>query len=551
MQQLTGNRVSLNGSRRSSTSAPLCTVAEKESLSANKNGSDAEQSLRENEERYRLATEAINGVIYDWDIRTGIIHRSAGLFELIGVRPEEASSEVDWWKNRMHPDDWRCASESMNRVLQNHDTVFENEYRVRHKDGRWIHIRDKGRVVYDEGGAPRRVVGCSEDITERVNARLEIAEMADRFRTLADNIGQLVWIGDHAGKPVWCNKRWMDFLAVGPDEFVWESVIARGHADLVRQVSEALAQGVDWEETLPLRGKDGTVRWFLSRVTATRDRSGAVIRWFGSHTDITELREAHAALRASIEAAEQARLEAEAERANADAANRAKDQFLAALSHELRTPLSPVMMGIDLLGRRADLPPAAAEVLAMIKRNIKLEARLIDDLLDLNRIVHGKLSFSFHPVDLHKIVQQALDVVSPQFAAKQQELVSELNATQVELSGDAGRLQQVVWNLLTNASKFTPRGGRITLRSADKSGCFCLEVIDTGIGFPPETAERIFEPFEQADLKVTKEFGGLGLGLAISNATVLAHRGKITASSRGPGKGATFRILLPLTGVPA
>ena len=195
------------------------------------------------------------------------------------------------------------------------------------------------------------------------------------------------------------------------------------------------------------------------------------------------------------------------------------------------------------------------EGLEMIQRNVTLEAQFIDELLDLTRISRGKFELSREPVDLHDVIRLAAEVALPDIEAKSQRLHFELNAERHELPGDVKRLQQVFWNLLKNAAKFTPERGAITIRTRnepaapDSPELIVIEVSDDGIGFDPEAAERIFTAFTQASEEITQKFGGLGLGLAISKVTVDAHQGTLGASSAGSGQGATFTVCLPLAGL--
>jgi PAS domain S-box-containing protein len=262
--------------------------------------------------------------------------------------------------------------------------------------------------------------------------------------------------------------------------------------------------------------------------------------------DLTAAREAQQALEQSRADLWEALQENERAREQAEAAVRAKDHFLAVLSHELRTPLTPVLMAVQTLARRKDLPEPVVDALEMIRRNVKIEAQFIDDMLDVTRIERGKLELVCQPMDLHQALRHALEVADPDIQEKKQTLTVSLEATQHELVGDFTRLQQAFWNLLKNASKFTPEGGPIRVSSRNEDGCVCIEVCDGGIGFEPGAEERIFNPFVQADSSVTQKFGGLGLGLAITKATIDGHGGKLTASSKGPDRGATFIVALPL-----
>ncbi len=239
--------------------------------------------------------------------------------------------------------------------------------------------------------------------------------------------------------------------------------------------------------------------------------------------------------------------ELERAKESAEAANRAKDQFLAVLSHELRTPLTPALATAMNLELQENLDPAELRrSLHVIRRNIELEARLIDDLLDLTRIARGKLRLEMEEVDAHDAIRHAVDMVHSEILGKGSNLVLDLQAERHCLKADAARLLQVVWNLLLNAIKFTPKDGRIDLRTFNEGNKFVMELADTGIGISPDLLRKIFEPFEQAEQLTARRFGGLGLGLAVAKGLVEAHGGTIGAESEGVGCGATFRITFDL-----
>lgn len=235
------------------------------------------------------------------------------------------------------------------------------------------------------------------------------------------------------------------------------------------------------------------------------------------------------------------------ELAEAQAASRAKDRFLAILSHELRTPLTPVLTAVQMLQASPDLSPDAHETLALIRRNVEMEARLIDDLLDITRISRGKLILQESSTDLHEKLANAMRTIEDDVRGKQLTLVTDLRATRTRLSADPTRLQQVFWNLLKNAVKFTAEGGTVTVSTADApNGCVRVEVADTGVGIAPAAIGRVFDAFEQGGAEITRQFGGLGLGLNISKALVEAHGGKIGVHSDGLGRGARFAVELPV-----
>src|SRR5437763_442333 len=297
-----------------------------------------------------------------------------------------------------------------------------------------------------------------------------------------------------------------------------------------RNLHEAARRGYIRDQGLRVR-KDGSTFEAEVIITALRDDTGK-IRGFSKVTrDITDQIRSR---------------EFEAEKIAAQKASKAKDDFLAALSHELRTPLTPALAAATYLqDNAAKLPPEFAEDVEIIKRNVQLQARLIDDLLDLTRIARGKLHLELEDCDAHTITRNALETASSAIAAKKLKVATKLEAKEHHIRADCIRLQQVFWNLMNNAVKFTPEGGEITISTFnDKAGHFNFEIADTGIGIEPQRLRSLFQPFEQADPSVTRQFGGLGLGLAISKRLVDLHGGTIEAESRGRSFGATFKVTL-------
>ena len=276
---------------------------------------------------------------------------------------------------------------------------------------------------------------------------------------------------------------------------------------------------------------DGVVRWVgaKGRVVFNADQSAG--RIIGTVLDITERKNAEIVLRAAKESAEKA--------------NRAKDRFLAMLSHELRTPLTPVLMTVASMQGDKTLGETARADLEVIRRNIELEALLIDDLLDLTRIQHGKLELHNDATDIHALLGHALAICGSDLEQKKLHVTSILEAKEHHCWADAARLQQVIWNLVKNAVKFTPGGGLVTVRTRnDDAHRIIIEVSDTGVGIEAALLPRIFDAFEQGGRAVTSQYGGLGLGLAISKSVVDLHHGTLTAHSAGSGQGATFTVTL-------
>jgi len=227
-------------------------------------------------------------------------------------------------------------------------------------------------------------------------------------------------------------------------------------------------------------------------------------------------------------------------------ANAAKDRFLAVLSHELRTPLNPVLMAASAMETDPNIPPEIRADISMIRRNVELEAKLIDDLLDLTRISNGKVQLQRKVVDAHELLEEAKAVVQGDPSSEQPEVKLQLAATRYHIDGDPARIQQIFWNLIRNGVKFTSLDGQILIRSSNPdANSLRIEVIDTGIGIAPEALPKIFDAFEQADTEINQTFGGLGLGLAISKALAELHSGTLRAESLGVGQGASFIFELP------
>jgi PAS domain S-box-containing protein len=278
---------------------------------------------------------------------------------------------------------------------------------------------------------------------------------------------------------------------------------------------------------------DGRVFERYSKIQSIDRRSVGRV-W--SFRDVTERKRAEEKLEAAKIAAEKA--------------SQAKDNFLALLSHELRTPLTPALVAASYLAEHKDLPSEFREEVTAIWRNVQLEAHLIDDLLDVTRITRGKIEVHHEVVDVHRLLHNAVQIAQNDMLEKRIELAIDLGATNHHVWADPVRIQQVFWNLLNNAVKFTPERGRIVIGSSNEGGQFVFEISDTGIGIEPERQSRIFEAFDQGERSITRQFGGLGLGLTISKTLLDLHGGRISVQSEGKNRGATFRVFLDLLGEP-
>jgi signal transduction histidine kinase/ActR/RegA family two-component response regulator len=334
------------------------------------------------------------------------------------------------------------------------------------------------------------------------------------------------------------------------------SVIILGLLLLAVGAALALARRMQRSVSEPLLGLADTARrvsgtrdYSLRAAASTQDEIGVVVRSFNEMLDqiaerTAELSKANVGLQREVEERKRVERERVVALERERDANRLKDEFLATLSHELRTPMNAVLGWARVLRSTAADEPTRERGLESIERNARAQARLIEDILEISRIVTGKLRLQVREVDLAAIVETAVDIVRPAALAKRLQLDADIEARPALTQGDPDRLQQVIWNLLSNAVKFTPPEGRVRVRLARKDG-FVLTVQDSGAGIEPKFLPHVFDAFRQADGSATREHGGLGLGLAIARQLVEAHGGTIEAHSAGKDEGATFEVFLP------
>ncbi|MEH1872781.1 PAS domain-containing protein [Nostoc sp.] len=505
-----------------------------------------EQSLRDSEERLQMALEGSGGGLWDWNIVTNEDYLSSRWLEMLGYEQGELPGNFSSWELLIHPDDKVWVMERLNAHLQDDSVSYKFEYRMLTKSGEWKWIANHGKVVLrDQQGNALRMAGIHHDITDRKQAEEALRQSEERYRCLAELIPQLVWTANAEGALIDVNQRWLEFTGLTPEQAYtndWKEIVHPEDIIIMAQKwSEAVQQGTSYQAEGRMRRADGVYRWYLHQAIGQKDKQGQIVKWFGSATDIEAQKQLETERDRLFQLEQTARAEAER-------ANRIKDEFLAILSHELRSPLNPILGWTKLLQTRKFNETRTAEALATIERNAKLQTQLIDDLLDVAKILRGKLSIDAAPVNLASVIESAIDTVSTAAVAKSILLHPVLpNIGQV--SGDSNRLQQIVWNLLSNAIKFTPKGGRVEIRLKQADDQAQIIVSDTGKGITPDFLPYIFESFRQEDVSITRKYGGLGLGLAIVRQLVEAHGGTIAADSPGVGFGATFTVQLPLLNV--
>ena len=404
-------------------------------------------------------------------------------------------------------------------------------------EGRWIRIAgyplvDKNQAV--DGG----IVVC-QDITERRRTEEELQQKNAILDVINDSAPTPIFVKDRQGRIIYANPATLESLGRTADEVLgrYDSDIYPSLEDAVRVMENDQRIMASGQTEVVEESPDG-IQTFLGTKVPYRNPAGEVIGLIGISNDITE--------RVQIERdRERVLQEKQAALAESERVNRIKDEFLAVLSHELRSPLNPILGWAKLLQTRRFDEAKTLAGLEAIERNAKAQCQLIDDLLDMARVLRGKLPLNVAPVHLSGVIEAAIDTVKAAAIAKSIEINSVFsNVGQV--SGDAVRLQQIVWNLLTNAVKFTPEGGRIDVGLVQADRMAKITVADTGKGINSAFLPYVFESFRQEDASVTRQYGGLGLGMSIVYQLVEAHGGTISADSLGEDKGATFTVCLPL-----
>ncbi len=513
----------------------------------------AAKHLRQSEERFRLLVAGVRDyAIFMLDPDGYILTWNAGAERLKGYQPEEI---IGRHFSTFYP------PEALARKLPEHELEvasatgsFEDEgWRLR-KDGSrfWANV-----VITAMREADGKLVGFSKvtrDLTQRRAHEEELRRSEERFRLLVEGVADYaIFMLDPNGNIATWNVGAERIKGYCADEIIGQH-FSKFYPDEVRasgwpehELLEATAKGSFIDEGWRVR-KDGSQFWANVTITALRDDTGRLLGFAKLTRDLTEKKRVEAAELKSKQRDEILDAERSARMA-AQNAVRMKDEFLATLSHELRTPLSAILGWSQILLQKGAVVPTEQVRRAheVIDRNARAQAQLIDDLLDLSRIVSGKTRLEIQQVQVAPIVQAAIDSARPSAEAKGLRLKALLEPIQSLVTADPARLQQVVWNLLTNAIKFTPKGGQVQVLLQRVNSHIELSVSDTGIGIPPGFLPHVFERFSQRETSTTRNFGGLGLGLAICKQLVELHGGSIRAASQGENLGTTFFVTLPLS----
>lgn len=487
---------------------------------------DIGSSMRGDTGRLGVEREGLRGLratiesapvgIAHFDVDGQFLLVNAQLCSILDFTREELLSRT--FQEITFPDDLAACVARNAEIAAGTRPSYTLDKRFVRRDGSAVWVRVSVSAVREDDDSLAFFVGIAEDITaERASEQ--------KFSVLANGIPQMAWIADNEGRRSWYNERWYEFTGLSFEElrdYGWHQLHHPDHFERVRAGQLAsFARGEIWEDTFPLRRKDGVYRWFLSRAMPVHDDSGRITHWLGTNTDITELRSA---------------------RLQAERAVKLRDEMVAVVAHDLRNPLQTIAMAAAALDRAGISEESRARLFAMVHRTTRSMDRLLDDLLDISRMEVGNFAVARKPVDVEVLLAETCEQFGERARERGIEVRCDIEPRLPAVSGDRDRLAQVLSNLLGNSLKFTPLGGHILLQARLLPEGIELAVRDDGPGVAAEDLPHVFDRFWRAD---TTAKMGAGLGLAIAKGIVEAHGGSIRADSV-PGRGMTVRLVIPL-----
>ncbi|HLM00367.1 MAG TPA: PAS domain S-box protein [Pyrinomonadaceae bacterium] len=510
---------------------------------------EMEEALLESEEKYRIVAETATDAIISINEQSTILFVNRAATRIFGYEIELMIGQpltmlMPEYLRHIH----RAGQERYLKTGKKHVNWEHVEVPALHRDGHEFPLE----LSFGEFSKNNKhiFIGIARDITERKRAEEIIRQTKARLESVlkAGLAGTFFW--DIPNDRVLADENMARYFSLSEKavtegvtlEEVLPAIYEEDRARVADALTEAIEQTSVYQIEYRVNHSDGKVRWLSARGSVERDKAGNALELTGFAVDITRIKEAE-------EQREQLLLREQAARQEAEQANRLKDEFLATLSHELRTPLNAILGWSQILQNNNLDETAANRAMATIERNARAQSQLIDDILDVSRIITGKLRLDVRAVDLSNVISAAVDAARPAAEAKNIRLQILIDPQGTQISGDPDRLQQVVWNLLSNAVKFTPKDGRVQVRLERVNSNVEIVVSDTGIGVEPEFLPFVFERFRQSDGSMTRRQGGLGLGLAIVRQIVELHGGTVSVKSKGEGQGSTFIVSLPLVPV--
>ena len=480
----------------------------------------AEEALRASEERWKFALEGAGDGVWDWNIQTGEVLFSKRYKEMLGFADDEFENRREEWETRIHPEDRPRMAADLQAYLNGKSPSYASEFRMRCKDGALKWILSRGMVVSrDAAGKPLRMIGTHADISERVRQQEEIARVNQRLDLALQGSRLAIWDIDIASGRIYLSDGWTEMLGDPPRETFTDALALYklAHPDDRKRIAAAFIGALkgtspEYHIECRVRTRAGKWKWVLSRgQVVKRDDAGRALRMTGTNADIS------------------ARKEIE----------RMKNEFIAVVSHELRTPLSSIVGSLGLLDKMTGLSAETKTLVRVARDNSQRLVRLVNDILDVEKLDSDTLNIRLEPVDLEALLRSSIlanQGYAEQFGVK---LALTDGHGPAWVSANSDQLMQVMANLLSNAAKFSPRGTRVEVRLEHAHDAFRVSVIDLGPGIPEEFKPRVFDRFAQADSSTSRQRGGTGLGLAICKMIIDKLGGKIDFAST-PGTGTTF-----------
>jgi PAS domain S-box-containing protein len=492
---------------------------------------EAARSLKASEARYRRLFETAQDAILILEEVSGkIMDANPFVIDLLGYSLEELIGK-ELWEIGLFGD--KEQSKAAMEQLQETGYIRYEDIPLETKQGKRVEVEfvSNSYMVGD-----KKVIQCNiRDITDRKWAEKAARISAERFRFLAESMPLMIFTAEPDGEIDYCNRQLAEFTGLQCEDVcnsgLWSAFTHPDEAEeSARRWRHSIETGEPFQHECRFRRADGEYRWHLTRASAMRDAGGIVI-WVGSSTDIDD--------RKSIEE------NLIRQYAESETLSRAKDEFLATSSHELRTPLTSILGWSELLITGELDEEMQREAIDSIRQSARAQSRLIDDMLDVSRLLTGKLELNGELVDVAATLLLAIRAITPAAENKNIGVKKTFGRDVPRVEGDPTRLQQIFWNILSNAVKFTPEGGRIDVRLSSTDSEVIVEVSDTGKGIGRDFLPRVFESLSQEGGTSTRQHGGLGLGLSIVKQLVGMHGGKVRAESEGPGLGARFTVSLP------
>ena len=481
----------------------------------------AQDAVYKSEARFRAAVTAVSSIVWTNNDRGEMTGEQVAWGTFTGQTYQDYQGFG--WANAVHPKDAQPTIEAWHQAVAER-RMFLYEHRVRRHDGAWRHFTIRAVPIQEHDGSIREWVGVHTDVTEERHLIDALKEGEHRFRAVADNIAQLAWTADATGFISWYNRRWYEFTGTTFEQMQgwgWQAVHDPDHVVRVTdKFRRDIASGVDWEDTFPLRAKDGNYRWFLSRAFPIRNDAGEVTMWFGTNTDVTEQLETERALRRS---------------------NGELEQFIFVAAHDLQEPLRNISISGDIAERKLAIDDPSRPYLVRMRESAVRMQRLIADLLTYSRVIQDDETED-QDSDLEVALHEAMTILGKRIL-ETGAIITHNPLPRVHANPE--QMTIIFQNLLANAIKYQPDGGnpRIHITAMSLHTKTTITISDNGIGFKPEYAERIFGLFKRLH---TDGYEGTGLGLAICRRIVERYQGRMWAESTGEGHGATFLIDLPV-----